>query len=202
LPSHSENGKLLFANGKNKIGTYWFEEIQLFVNNGGKIIKSLNSIVYEKYEPVFNEFIDFFTKIKENGSYYKLFGKLMINSLYGSMALNTEKEIMYITFSETEFYNILEKMNISYFYKVNLSYIIIIKHDYKSKKYFNYKNTEYSDRNVSYSSAISAKARIKLYNAFLNVYKDGGRLLYCDTDSIFAAYPKENIKKEIDEELK
>lgn len=188
LPSHSETSKLIFANGKGT-GTFWFEELMLFVQKGGKINKVVSSYIYEKYEKVFSSFINNFNLIKEKGGYYKVFGKLMINSLYGSMALKSESEFFYITFSEAEFFNILEKMNVSYFYKVNLSYIIIIKDDYKSKNYFKNKNNiSYSNRNVSYSAAIAAKARIKLYRAMEEVISDGGRLLYCDTDSIFAAY--------------
>jgi hypothetical protein len=48
-------------------------------------------------------------------------------------------------------------------------------------------------RNVSYASAIASKARIKLYKAFLEVIADGGRILYCDTDSIFSAYCNDNL---------
>lgn len=55
-------------------------------------------------------------------------------------------------------------------------------------------NHEKSKRNVSYAAAISSKARILLYNTFKEVISDGGRLLYCDTDSIFAAYDKKNTE--------
>jgi DNA polymerase elongation subunit (family B) len=34
-----------------------------------------------------------------------------------------------------------------------------------------------------------------LYKAFKETEKSGGRLLYCDTDSIFAAYDKKNSEK-------
>lgn len=195
LPSHSENGKLLFLNGKG-VGTYWFEEIQLFVKMGGRVNKILNSYIYEKYEKVFTNFIEQFSKIREKGGYYNVLGKLIINSLYGGMALNDTQEKLYITFSEIEFYSILEKLTVTFFYKLNNSFILIIKEDYKSKKFFNIKNSlQSTNRNVSYAAAIAAKARIKLYNAMQEVMQDGGRLLYCDTDSIFAAYNNTNISK-------
>jgi hypothetical protein len=143
---------------------------------GGIVEKVINSYIYEKYEEVFTDFVDKFTEIRKKDGYYKIFGKLMINSLYGSMALKSEDDI--------------------FFYKVNASYIIIIKNDFKAKKYFKKKNNiELSNRNVSYASAIASKARIKLYRAMKNVINDGGRLLYCDTDSIFAAYNKTNNTK-------
>jgi hypothetical protein len=163
---------------------------------GGEVKRVLNSYVYDKYEDIFQEFVKKFTSIREKGGYYKIFGKLMINSLYGSMALNSEEEIFYISFDEIEFYNILKEMNVVNFYKINDSFIIIIKKDYKSKKFFRKKffNEKKSNRNVSYAAAISSKARIKLYGAMLEVIADGGRLLYCDTDSIFAAYAKDDMR--------
>lgn len=195
LPMHL-NGKMNFYNGKRN-GTFWFEEIKLFEKIGGKIIKINNSYLYDNYDFVFKDFIERFSKIREKGGYYKIFGKLMINSLYGSMALKKKETFQYITFSYDEFCNINTEMNVEKFYKISSCYIMLIKIDYKSKKFFNAHNDNevlYSKRNVSYASAISSKARIKLYKAMLDVIEDGGRLLYCDTDSIFAAYPLSNKK--------
>lgn len=189
LPSH-ETGKLVFYNGKGS-GTFWFEEIILFEKMGGEILKINSAIIYEKFEPVFKKFVNKFNEIKKKNGYYKIFGKLMINSLYGSMALKNRESTQYITFSEKEFYNISTNTNIESFYKINECFILIIKNDYKAKAFFKYENYNLTKRNVSYSAAIASKARIKLYVALNNVIKDGARLLYCDTDSIFAAYESE-----------
>jgi hypothetical protein len=59
--------------------------------------------------------------------------------------------------------------------------------------YENKKNKKVIDSNVSIAAAITSKARIKLYKAYKEVIKRGGRLLYSDTDSIFAAYKKNVI---------
>jgi hypothetical protein len=48
------------------------------------------------------------------------------------------------------------------------------------------------DSNVCIAAAITSKARIKLYKAYKEVIKNEGRLLYSDTDSVFAAY-KRNV---------
>lgn len=194
LPTHSETGKLLFLNKKG-IGTYWFEEIKLFLDRGGIVNKIINSYTYEKFEKVFFNFVETFTKIKEKGGYYKIFGKLIINSLYGSMAFKNEEEMMFLTYSEAEFYFLLENLTIINFYNINKTYVIIVKEDYKAEKYLKIKRTNLSTRNISYSSAISSKARIKLYTAMEEVINDGGRLLYCDTDSIFAAYKKHDLRE-------
>lgn len=195
LPYHDHRGKLIFSNGV-KIGTFWFEEIIFFKENGGKILEVVSSLIYSKYETVFEKFVAKFISVKNLGGFYGVFGKLMINSLYGSFGLKDEEEFVYFTFSEEEFESILFNMNVSNFYKINNVYYILIKKDFKSLKFFK-KDQKKNGllRNVSYCSAIAAKARIKLYKAFKEVEKDGGRLLYCDTDSIFAAYKKNDFRE-------
>jgi hypothetical protein len=173
----------------------------LFVKNGGVVLDVLSSVIYEKSDYVFSEFIDYFNNIKLQGGYYKIFAKLMINSFYGSTALKDQNEIIYITFSESEYYYILKNLTVIRFYKINFTYILIILDDYKiskSKKKISVKNLSEnkSKRNVSYAAAITSKARIRLYTALTSVIKDGGRLLYCDTDSIFAAYDKNDKRIE------
>jgi hypothetical protein len=59
---------------------------------------------------------------------------------------------------------------------------------------FKEKESEEVNSNVIYASIITSKARIKLWENMTEVEKNEGRVLYCDTDSVFAAFPK---KKEI-----
>lgn len=197
LPTKSQNKKLIFANGIN-IGTFWYEEIKLFKKKGGKIIRVIESFIYEKKEKVFDNFILNFNNIRKKGGYYKIFGKLMINSLYGGMGLKDDDTYNYITFSKKEYDYINESMDVLKKYEVNSTYILSIEKNYKSKIFLKKKNIKEDDkskRNVSYSSAIASKARIKLYNAMEGVENNEGRVLYCDTDSIFAAYKNNNLEK-------
>lgn len=170
----------------------------MFKESGGKVIKINSALVYENFDFVFDGFVSEFTKIREKGGYYKIFGKLMINSLYGSMALNQKDYIATIVFSEDEFYNIYKNTDVGYFYKINTSFYISIVNNYKAQHFFNQKSKNTSTRNVSYAAAIASKARIKLYLAMRGVLNDGGRLLYCDTDSIFAAYNKNDFRGTFD----
>lgn len=197
LPLHSEKGKLLFPNGINT-DTIWFEELLYFVENGGKIIKKHHSLKYSEYSEVFTNFVNYFEEIRKRGGYYKVFGKLMINSLYGSMGLKDEEYYSYITFSFNEFEYILKNLNVHKFYSLNDVYIIIIIKDYKFKSIYKDKiMLEKSVRNVTYSAAIASKARIKLHKFLKEVESDGGRPLYTDTDSVFAAYNHKDIRKTI-----
>ena len=105
LPRHSSQGKLLFTNGRG-VGTFWFEEIQLFVKMGGLVLATKCSYVYDKYEEVFIDFVNKFTELRKRGGYYKVFGKLTINSLYGSMALRADDTLSHVVFSEEEFLSV------------------------------------------------------------------------------------------------
>jgi DNA polymerase elongation subunit (family B) len=49
-------------------------------------------------------------------------------------------------------------------------------------------NSNYVMSNIAVAAAIASKARIKLNQAILEVGYNGGRVLYVDTDSIYAAF--------------
>jgi DNA polymerase elongation subunit (family B) len=44
--------------------------------------------------------------------------------------------------------------------------------------------------NMAVAAAITSHARVLLYNIFLEVELKGGKVLYCDTDSVFATFPE------------
>lgn len=200
LPVRSN--KLTFPNGNN-IGTYWYEEIKKFVDKGGVIKKIYNSCVYDEDDYIFKDFVEYFNEIRTKGGLYKKLGKNIINSLYGGFALREEDFFIHITFSEIEAESIRFNFDVIEQDKIGYCFFTKIKKDKKSNKIFNKNENKWSNfktiRNITYSSIISSKARIKLYNAFEEVQKDGGRILYCDTDSIFASYKNNRINKEIGE---
>jgi hypothetical protein len=83
------------------------------------------------------------------------------------------------------------KIDISDIEEINNLYLITLKIDKNSKKILQNKNIYIrKDRNlnIAVASSISSKARVKLYKAFGEVLGNKGRLLYCDTDSIFAEF--------------
>lgn len=187
LPHHRNNdNKLLFTNGEMK-GLYWFEEILLFLEKGGIIKKIHYSIEYENYDYVFNKFVDFFDEIKSMGSEYKSFGKLMINSLYGRLGMNEiETYSLFIENKKLEYYQ--KKFNVISHVEVNDFCLINMEINNELRKIYKLKTK--TKNNISLASAITSKARIKLYNAQQEVIKNKGRILYSDTDSIFASYDR------------
>jgi len=194
LPQHSNKNKLTFPNGIMQ-GCYWYEEISLFVEKGGEVLEIISSYLYDEEDYVFKDFVNEFSQIKKKGGFYKIFGKLMINSLYGSFGMSDKNYESLVCFSEAEFKKVLEKTDVLESTKKNNCYIMKIFKNNKSYKVLKEKNEyiKFSTRNVSYASIISSKARIKLYKGFCDVINSGGRILYCDTDSIAACYNSNNL---------
>ena len=187
LPHHSKkNNKLMFTNGIME-GCYWFEELIEFLKNG-EIIKIKSGLVFEKYDYIFNDFVEYFTEMKEKSESHKIFGKLMINSLYGRMGMSDiENYSIIIKEEDLEKY---ENLNIISLKKINKIYLITLELDNKTRnKFKEFKNR--FKKNISIASSITSKSRLKLYKAQNDVINNKGRLLYSDTDSIFASYDKD-----------
>lgn len=177
LPHHSKkNGKLLFTNGTHR-GKYWFEEINLFIENGGIVNEIKSAFVFDNYEYIFTDYIDEFNRYRERGKSYKTFGKLIINSLYGRLGMNIKNTKTIIT-TKKDINYIESKHNILSISNNNNIFFVDIETADKSPKY----------SNIAIAAAITSKARIKLYKSLKETIKNNGRILYSDTDSIFAAF--------------
>jgi hypothetical protein len=186
LPHHrKEDGKLMFTNG-NLSGCYWYEEIQLFLQRGGRLNKIIYHMEFEKYDYIFKEFVEYFEKIRSLGEEYKTFGKLMINSLYGRLGMNYIDTHSFFIDNDlmSQYSNDIDIIS-----HTELNDIILIEAEIndrlKKKMNVNFQRTK---TNLALASAITSKARIKLFNAQQAVIQNGGRLLYSDTDSIIASY--------------
>lgn len=115
------------------------------------------------------EFDDF----RVGGVCQNIVGKLITNSLYGRLGVK-----------DHGFKDVISKEPLSNavsYIKVHNMYVNKVKH----------KTNAYT--NVAIASAITSKARIRLYKAFRSVMVGGGRLLYCDTDSIVAAFTNQDM---------
>ena len=186
LPHRSNiNNKLMFTNGLNK-GFFWFEEIDLFLKMGG-IIKNVElGLIYDKYDYLFKDFVEDFTELRKENDIMNTFGKLIINSLYGRLGMNDmETETLIIEKKKfEEIYNSINKKILS-FNTINDCVIVELKTDKKIRV----------KSNIILASSITSKARIKLYNAQQDVTKNGGKLLYSDTDSVYACYDRDVSKE-------
>jgi hypothetical protein len=153
----------------------------MFIKCGG-IIKKINyQIRFKKKAKIFEEFIKTFTEMRKKDKKHNMICKSIINSLYGRLGmspLNEKTKIM-----STEEFNIFKKKNEeAIISETHINDIVIT----EIRKIRNYNVSA----NVSVAAIIAAKARIKLMQGFIDVSENGGRILYTDTDSIFASFKK------------
>lgn len=186
LPHHRyKDGKLMFTNGK-LTGAFWYEEIILFLEKGGKILKILYSITFEKYDYVFNEYVNFFTDLRNQSNSYNVFAKLMINSMYGRLGMKNLENYCFIE-DKKRLNSITNNIDIISYKEINNILLIEAEYNEKLTNYLKIKKKK-TKNNIVIASCITSKARIKLYKAQEDVIKNKGRLLYSDTDSIFACF--------------
>jgi DNA polymerase elongation subunit (family B) len=165
---------------------------------GGNIIKINSALIYPKFDYVFNDFVEYFETFRKINDTYKTLGKLMVNSFYGRTGLKPKEEISFFIQTKKELDDITKLYDkgdilINSLEEINDIWFITIQLTEASTKTLNklgYSIKKEQPFNIAIASSITAKARIKLYNGFLNVQKNGGRILYCDTDSIIASFYK------------
>lgn len=197
LPIHDKiTNKLLFVNGENLEGCYWFEEIILHLKMGGEIKKILYSIEFTNYSNVFSEYSTFFSEIRKRGGAYSAFGKNMNNFLYGRLGITDSNEYSFFI-NKKELKNIIEWKNwkILSIKEINNIVMLTVEIDENVMRYFNLVKKKFK-KNVSISAMITSKARIKLYSAQQDVIKNKGKLLYSDTDSVFASFLTDVINQQ------
>lgn len=176
LPVKNEFGKLIFPNGIYS-GTYWFEEINIFVKYGGKILSIDRALVYNDYNYVFDKFVNYFDTFRKRGGVYKTLGKLIINSLYGKLGSGIKNVEYLIAYNQDELNKVKKQNEVIDIIELNKIYIVEIK-----------KKCKIQGLNVGLAAAITSKARIRLFEAMNALESTGGRMLYCDTDSVFVEY--------------
>jgi hypothetical protein len=145
---------------------------------GIKIIEIKKMISCQYYDKFLEEFVDKNNKIREISPIHKLIGKNNNNTFYGRLGMNPERleEEIISNIEDKKYEKIIENNGI----------------------YLGYTKKEKSISNVIISAAITSKARIKLYKGMKEVMKNGGRIVYTDTDSIIAAFKKDQYKEKLD----
>lgn len=185
---NSGSGGLEFNNGTN-VGCFWFEEIQLFLEVGGEILKIFYGLIFPKFDHVFRDFVLYFNKYRELGNIYKLFAKFMINSLYGRLGFEKSKnKSLVIPLNDLEYYENRWKID-KLLYHNNIALVEL-------ETNFNRSTFDGHISFPDFSAAITSKARIRLYRAQQEIIDTGGRLLYSDTDSVFACFDCNSLKKD------
>lgn len=179
LPYRSvDSGKLTFPNGLFS-GLYWHEELQLFIENGGVIKKIHWGLLFYSEGYPFKKFAEHCIKERKNGKIENILWKLIPNSFVGRLGLKYDAEetlIIKDDIYDPRNYTVLSDRLIQNTWLVRI----------KTKEKLNL-NT---NGNVCYAAITTSKARVLWWKTANNVQKDGGRVLYCDTDSLFVAFKK------------
>ena len=174
-----EDNELFFPNGTIS-GLFYSEEIELFLKEGGSIKKIEYAWIYEETaRPLFKGFAEEMIKLRKedkNGLW-----KQLIVSFYGRLGMlpRDSTSILGDALSYKKTILGLEIKKEAWFGKY---FIAEIKKELP----------KVVPSRVDYAAMITSKARIKLWKKLKEVIDKGGRLVYCDTDSVFFCLNKEN----------
>jgi len=160
----NDSDKLCFPQGEFT-GTWTWPELSYALHIGYKLIKVNWAITYRRSYPYFKEFCTDILKRRSNSrdDFSRGFYKMFCNSLFGKFSQRNEKTVVKKYCGE----------------KLARGTKIIDGYYYKNVK------GEYPEQsNFIWSIYTTAYARIKHHKAMQYVIDQGGKLLYCDTDSI------------------
>lgn len=173
-----QRGKLIFPSGTFS-GVWPWDELKLLFDSLvlGKITRVVRSVWYQKKSLFFDFVKELYTyRDKDSASYdegLSLIAKLMMNSLYGKFGMNEDRrEILVLAKGERP----PEGATLPSFEDGN--------EDLLSQVCFIEKHVSPPYILPQISAQITALARIRLWRFMASVIRRGGRLYYCDTDSI------------------
>ena len=162
-----KDGKLIFPLG-TFTATYTHLELRKALSLGYEIKYVEEQIIYKKSVPFFKEYVlDLYNKrLEQKGRPEEIVYKLLLNSLYGKFAERPITKTWFLTDIEIE--DIIDKNSNT----ENIKF-------YEQYGYYETESNEEKQYKLPiFSSYITSKARIRMYENLSNVY-------YMDTDSYF-----------------
>lgn len=157
--------KFIFYNGVFR-GKFAMPELRYAVENGVEILKVHSFMKFQKGRPIFRDFIQTLYRLRQETTdeVQNLIAKLTMNSLYGRMGLNLEREGIDFDHGQegvTPHFEIKTKKGIFRFVK--------------------FPNEISSFTNVAIASYVTALARIHMHRLLKPIQDD---IFYMDTDSV------------------
>ena len=180
-------------------GWYFSEEIKLAISKGYSV-KVIGGYKFDKTSNIFNSFINKFFNIKAGSSQIKMdrtTAKMILNSLFGRLGMKPNQDIIEIVDSSKAL-DILSKFNVKEQYQItdNLEFL---RYDntpitgflelYGKDEYLNFM-LDCDSKNISVNQslpsaiAITAYARMYMFNIIYRLIDLGIEIYYMDTDSI------------------
>jgi hypothetical protein len=169
IPERVE-GKLVFREGIKRC-LLWKEEIDYLLGVGQIDIISITKVYQGDRRHLFKDFVKKAYKLRKRTDkrFYNLIFKIILVSSYGKFAEKTEKEQISI--------KPLEEMT-----KEDLKFS---REEIDGKFILRTKKTVKLNLNVPIACKITAMGRLELHKHMMKTINKGGKLIYCDTDSIF-----------------
>lgn len=171
LPTHDpDNGKLIFPVGKLS-GVWEWGELQQAMSMGVEVDEWKESYWYAP-QYLFKDFVDDLYKYRDKSSRSYDQGladvcKIMMNSLYGKFGMKTNRRMIY-RYDDPELPENATPAN----------------NDPDCPVWFAEKTIDAPYVMPQISARITALARVRLLQAMLLAVENGGRVFYCDTDSV------------------
>lgn len=177
LPYRSD-GKLIFPTGVFS-GTWTSEELATLRLVGGRIIR-VDSSVWFRGRPIFTDYVRYWyafrDKMKRDYDLaMDMIAKLFLNSLYGKMGMNSERERLWFFPTDEEFDN----------HK-------LVPLNPETPQFGAYKEVTHSEPPyvIPHIAAwVTSRSRVRLWRLMLDFITKGYRLYYCDTDSVVTDGP-------------
>ena len=177
LPMKRE-GKLIFPAGTFR-GSWTSPELNFALENGAELLEVFQCIHWEKKDKVFTKFVETFKTIKETSTgALRHFAKKVQNSLYGKLATRRER-LVYELYSDEKRERLDAKKSLNAKILSQMGQDIIVYHKLFFADYIR----------PQFSTFVTAYSRIELLRTMLQVEQAGGKVYYCDTDSIVTDIP-------------
>lgn len=174
-PLPVKKGKLTFPCGEI-YGTWTYEELEYAMSECGVELKEVYCVCHFKHTyPVFKRFIEEMYFLKEQATIEKnnaarTFAKLIYNTSYGYTGMKRDDKTTLLPFDENELYRTKS-------YNEELGFMEVPTDV----------NAEYIQ--VQVASYVTSRARLVLLKGIKDIIARGGKVYYCDTDSIISDIP-------------
>ncbi len=193
MKSVTGSDKLMFTNEDTIRERYAWPEIEEAIRSGEiNVTKVHRAILFDRTKDIFNDYVDFFFKVKEDAERdgnegRRSLGKLLLNSLWGKLGQNAYPIREWVQTVERERY-LQEQFEKGYFEFISCipkgerlnHYCYRVKHDFNNL----------GTTAVHLAAHVSTWGRVMLHKKVLSVH--GQRAVYCDTDSAIIYLRKED----------
>lgn len=166
-------------------GTYTHLEIRYALTQGATLLKHEWAIISEASVSPFESFIDSLWELRHRflaeANPANLIVKLAMNSLYGKFGMNEEKDGVYL-YSSIENDDAEAHFDFTDAINPNLTARGILLKPIENKPEFPFVN-------LFWASYVTSRARCRLHSDALRALKEGRRVFYMDTDSLYTDGP-------------